>query len=234
MPIPTTIVAAGPEGILWLIIAIIYLVVQGIASRKSKGKRPAPPGRSRPAAPQPMGPSEPEAERPIEDQLREFLETLGQPSDVFELPKPPELREEPPEVVAPPPLRPARRRAREARAPASTPALPTRAASFTGPQPIEALGVVETVTTVSTISAISAESSTRMISTSPLLSSRAFQVDLKGLRMPMQRIPTGLRRAGEGGGESLDLHQRANLRKALLHQFILGKPRAAFEEWQEF
>ena len=112
LPFPIHVAASGLEGLIWLIVGVIWLVFQGLANA---AKKKAPPvQRPTPTVGQP--------EQPFGDQLRNFIETLtGQKAAL------------PEEEEAPAPVRatqfsrqpaPVRRTAPPPSLPVSTPMMP--------------------------------------------------------------------------------------------------------------
>lgn len=87
--VPIHVAASGLEGLVWLIVAIIWFVFQGLATAAKKKQPPA----QRPTPP--MG----EPEQPIGGELRDFIETLtgqkAEPSEDEEAPAPPRSSPEP-------------------------------------------------------------------------------------------------------------------------------------------
>lgn len=93
--------AAGAGDYLFLVVMLVFGLINWVANKVKEGKQPPPKPTARPA-PRPV--SAPSARDPEDDRMRRFLEALGVPGDAREAPAPPfPVRPAPVTRRAPPP-----------------------------------------------------------------------------------------------------------------------------------
>lgn len=209
------------EGLIWLVIAFFWVIVQIVSRGKQKGSPRRTPGR--PPIPRPSA-------SPLEDELREFLESLGQSPEVEEPPArtAPPPRTAPTGARRPPAARPPAKPAPVARrqAPAATPPPATSDLMETGtqPRPTSFQQAVRESAARLGVSALSSISSRRELK--PVGGNALVMVGLEAMRMPDLRLTFAAAKSGPPPPFAEKLVGRENLRRALIGHFILGPPKA--------
>ena len=213
-PIPIHLAASLEQALVWFVVAVVWLVFQGLAS---KAKQSPPPTTSRPT-PRP----EPPPERPISDEMREFFETLsGQKSDTPEetaaesLPRP---------LPAPPmPTPPAARNRRylDAKPPAPLAPPPRR-------RPVERQAVAYEQTTTDTPPAMPALKDFSPVAPPTRTSQQPMHVaplmKMKWPRSYFRNLAFTAARHTQASRLQHQLLGQAALRRAMISRIVLGRP----------
>lgn len=194
---------SGKESLFWLVMAVVWVVVQ-IISRSAKKKR----GQASPARPPPPSSAQPDTS------LEDFLRSLGaEPA----LPPSPVVEPEPAPMVAAEPAPPVRIRKRRAPRPL-TPPPPSPAPAPAGPEPGEAYE-----------QAIKPPPGSEVVRTGQrirgmMVIPKIPVINVRSLRVPglvFQGSSINNRSPGPG---RFPLKGRAALRQAMLHRLILEPP----------
>ena len=197
-PIPVHVAASGFDALVWLIVFMVWLVFQGMASMGRK-KPPSPTERPPPEEEPPL--------RPSRDELRELLETItGQKVETTEAEEGEEEAPALPRPVPPPPVRktvlpPPRPMVRAA----VPPPVPAPASAL--PPPAEAHPVYAATTTTR-----------EALRLAPLMR-------MQWPRSPLFNLSiTAATRAGQHSPLRRRLRGHAALRQAMVSRIVLGRP----------
>jgi len=214
LPIPVHVAASGFELLVWLIVGVIWLIFQGLASA---AKKKAPPDEESPDT-RPMSPRQDEVSG---DELRDLLETLTgrkPPMEADEEGEPPVLpRPAPrpvpvPKVVLPPPR--VFQTVRKITPPLPRPE-PALAAALRQPDPPPETAPVRT-TNVHLVFA-QAEMTREALRLAPLLR-------MKWPVSQFQRLTGAARRTSPATKLKRQLVGQAALRQAMVSRIVLGPP----------
>lgn len=208
------IAAGGIEVIIWLVVFLFYSLAQ-LANKKRKSGQP--PGRpTRPARPRPPG-------RTAEDELKDFLEKLsGQAPAAPPKPRP-----------APPPPPTPRRAPAPVRTTVAAPVsdlMQTEARVISEDRPSRARPIPQPRR------ARTAASLFEDVQTPahPTVKPSSFMVGLKGLSMPLMKIRFAMPHSQHPAGVQVRIRGPQELKKAMLHQVLLGPPLALREDPTHF
>jgi len=212
------IAAGGLEGLIWLIIALFWVVAQLIARGRQSG------------SPKPRPRPEPSKRRapPLEQEMREFLERVGgkEEQEQPRTPPPPPTRRE----TAPPEERPPRSPPRTLGEHASA---KHEDAQRRMRERQRAVAAALQESAGAELPEIKARPQWGMETpgdtTHPIVTTKSFLVKLGSLRMPLTRVPLLTSYQSHPSATAPRLRDNASIRRAMLHHFLLGPPKA-FEE----
>lgn len=217
--------ASGGELIFWLIIGALWVVGQFMTKLKERRARQAAASQPRPTAP-PAPETREEKERggDFEEHMKRFIEAISG-----------ETLEEEPAPPPPPPPRPRpapvqyRERPTPPPRPRPAPILPDRGTGDLGAI-VDAIDAHDAYTNrVYDISSIQDR-----LGTSSLVDPRTFLVNLTGLHMDLVSVPVPMMSTTAETIQRPSLKNRADLRQALIGQFILSPPLAMGEDKASF
>jgi len=218
LPIPVQVAASGAEMLIWLVVAVIWLIFQGLASA---AKKKLPPQDEEHPTLRELPPPPEQAPR---DELRELIETLtGQkppmtdPGDAEEEAEPPALPRPAPRPVpvrkgVRPPARfsqPGRKFTPPPSRPAPALALPSLPEPPPTPAPAHA--------TDARLVFARAETTSEALRLAPLLK-------MTWPRSQFQRLVGAARRTGPATRLKHQLVGQATLRQAMISRIVLGPP----------